>query len=265
MAVDLKQFAAVLFDLDGTLSNEDQALPGATELVGRLLGQGRKTACLSNSTQSPGRVVKRLRGIGIELPVDLVYTAAVAAVEFILERFGPHPRVFNLATEGVQEELEGKAVWVAGEHEPCDAVIIANPACHYCTPPRMQIGMRLIRNGAACVGICADRAYPSPSGLEIGSGATTHMFAYAANVEPIFFGKPQARFFLGLCERLKVKPQECVLVGDSLDSDIGGAKLVGMKTILTLTGVTRESDLQHIREEQRPDWVVKDLREVAAS
>ena len=262
MAVDLKTFAAIFFDLDGTLSNEDHPLPGATELVGRLLAAGRKIACLSNSTQSPGRVVRRLQGVGIGLPADLVHTAAAAAVEYVLNCFGPNPRVFNLATEGVQEELDGKAIWAEGEHDPCDAVIIANPACHYCTPTRMQIGMRLIRGGAECVGICADRAYPSPSGLEIGSGATTKMFAYAADVEPVFFGKPQERFFLGLCERLKVKPADCVLIGDSLDSDIAGAKQAGMKTILTLTGVTRRSDLDRALPEQRPDWVVNDLTEL---
>ena len=262
MPVDLSQFQAVLIDLDGTLCNDDKPLPGASELVGRLLGERRIVACLSNSTQSPERIARRLNGNGMAFPINLVYTASASAVDYILDRFKPTPRVFNLATEGVQEMLVGRVELVQEEDEACDAVIIGNPACHYCTVPRMQIGMRLMRKGAQCIGICADRAYPGPDGLEIGSGATTHMLSFAAGVEPIFFGKPQKGFFLGLCQRLNVDPARCVLIGDNLDSDIAGAKNVGMKTILSLTGVARREDLENAPAEKRPDWVVGNLTEV---
>jgi HAD superfamily hydrolase (TIGR01450 family) len=259
MPIDLSQFQAVLLDLDGTLCAEDKPLPGATELVRKLLAARQTIACLSNSTQSPQRIGRRLSENGMEFPADLIYTASASAVEYILETFRPRPRVFNLSTEGVQEMLEGKVVWVENEHQPCDAVIVGNPACHYCTIPRMQSGMRLLRSGAKCVGICEDRAYPAHDGLEIGSGATTHMLCFAGEVEPVFFGKPQKAFFLGLCKTLGVPPEKCVLVGDNLDSDIGGAKSVGMKTILSLTGVTRRGDLDSAPAEKRPDWVIDDL------
>ena len=42
--------------------------------------------------------------------------------------------------------------------------------------------MELARRGAALVGTSADRVYPSPRGLEIGSGALTQMIAFAAGV-----------------------------------------------------------------------------------
>ena len=45
------------------------------------------------------------------------------------------------------------------------------------------------------VGICADRVYPSPRGIEFGSGALTMMLAYAADVTPVFTGKPERVFF----------------------------------------------------------------------
>jgi len=262
MPVDLSQFQAVLLDLDGTLTQEDKPLPGAANLVRRLLAEGRRITCLSNSTQSPQRISRRLQNSGMNFPPDLLYTASSSAVDFVLESFRPTPRVFNLATEGVREMLDGKVVWTESEHDPCDAVIIGNPACRYCTIPRMQAAMRLIRAGAACIGICADRVYPGVEGLDIGSGATTQLFAYAANVQPVFFGKPQKRFFLGLCQRLGIPPEQCVLVGDNLESDIGGAKGVGMKTILCLTGVSRRSDLDSAPPQQQPDWVVENLLEL---
>ena len=132
------------------------------------------------------------------------------------------------------------------------------------TPPPTACGRRLklLRNGSACVGLCADRVYPSPRGLEFGSGALTAMMAYAAAVEPVFCGKPQAIFFNELCRRIGAEPSRCVLVGDNLESDVAGAKGVGMKTVLTLTGVARREDLAALPEALCPDWVVESLEEL---
>lgn len=259
---DFSKYQAVLLDLDGTLFNSHTALPGAKELVARLLAHKQRLAVLSNSTQSPQRVARKIGGIGFNLPTDLVFTAAGDATDYCLSHFSPQPRIFNLATEGVQELLDGKVTWVEHEGQPCDAVVVGNPACVWATPPRMRSAMRLLCQGAACLGICADRIFPSDDGLEIGSGALTAMLAFAAHVEPVFFGKPQKAFFERLCQRLSVAPDRTILVGDNLESDIGGAKAVGMATILSLTGVTRRADLENLPPERKPDWVVDDLRSI---
>jgi 4-nitrophenyl phosphatase len=262
VAFDFSRFAAVLLDLDGTLYHEDHVLPGAVRLVGRLRAEGRTFACLSNSTSSASRLRARLAGMGIDVADEQIYTAAAAAADYVLEHFSNPPRVFNLATEGLAEMLEGKVRWVEAIGEWCDAVIAGAPANLFATAERQRIALYLLRAGARLVGVCADRVYPSPRGLELGSGAMVNMLAYAANVTPTFTGKPEAIFFEELCGKLGVDPKRCVLVGDNLESDIAGAKRVGMATVLTLTGVTHEADLEKIAGEMRPDWVVRDLTEM---
>ena len=88
------------------------------------------------------------------------------------------------------------------------------------------------------------------------------MLSYAANVEPVFCGKPEKLFFHELCQRMQLQPEMCILIGDNLEADIGGAKGVSMRTILTLSGVTRLADTQQLSEEMRPDMIVQDLTEV---
>jgi ribonucleotide monophosphatase NagD (HAD superfamily) len=158
--------------------------------------------------------------------------------------------------------LEGLVDWAETETDPCDAVVIGAPANSHATLLRQRIALHLLRRGASAVGICSDRAYPTATGLEIGSGALTWQLAYAAGIEPIFCGKPQENFFLDLCKRLGVQPDWCLLVGDNLESDILGAKAMGMRTILTLTGVTRRADLAKIPAEAQPDLVIEDLTEL---
>ena len=256
---DFALFDAVLLDLDGTIYHEEHALPGAAELVRRLEREGRAFACLSNSTTSPARLTQRLARMHMAIGPERIYTAAAATADYVLERYGPRPRVLNLSTEGIEELLDGRVEWVDSEHEPCQVVIGGTPANVYATEQRQRAALVQLRRGADLVGICADRVYPSPRGIEFGSGAFCAMLGYAADVRPVFCGKPQAVFFNKLCQKIGVEPGRCVLIGDNLESDIGGAKGVGMKTILTCTGVACRADIERLRPDARPDWVVDDL------
>jgi 4-nitrophenyl phosphatase len=268
--IDFDLFEAVLLDLDGTVYHEEHILPGAVALVERLSREGRKFACLTNSTSSPERIAERLNRMTIDIDPGHVYTAAAATADYIIERFvgqahvgakpqAAQPRVFNLSTEGIAEMLEGKVHWVQDENEPCDAVICGVPLNVFATEPRQRSAMLHLRKGAALVAICADRVYPSPRGLEFGVGAMAAMLAYASGQTPIFCGKPEKLFFDELCHRVGVRPDRCVLIGDNLESDIAGAKGVGMKTILTLTGVATREDATKLPQAAQPDWIINDL------
>ena len=259
----LDDFSAVLLDLDGTIYHEEHALPGAIELIRKLQRDGRRFACLSNSTSSPQLISQRLARMGVSVPEGAIYTAGAATADYIVAKW-ESPRVFNLGTEGLHDLLDGKVRWVTRGNEPCDVVPVATPVSVYATEDRQRIALDLLRRNRQTVllGMCADRVYPSPRGMEFGSGALTAMLAYAADVTPVFTGKPEAIFFHELCRRLKVEPGGCILVGDNLESDIFGGKRVGMKTLLTLTGVARREDLARLAEERQPDGVIGDLREL---
>lgn len=270
--IDLKKYQAVLLDLDGTLYHGGQPLPGAIELIRKLQTDGLTYACLTNSASSPQRAARRLAEMGLNIDPQRIHTAVAAACDYILENFpqkSQHnqvsesvPRVFNLCTESVQQLLDGKVQWVQSEHEPCDVVLAGSPANVYATEPRQRIALVLLRHGAALVSLCADRVYPSSRGLEFGSGALAAMLSYAADVKPIFCGKPERFFFMDMCHNLRLDPARCVLIGDNVESDVLGARSVGMATILTLSGVTRRRDLLKLPPELQPDHVVEDLTEL---
>jgi ribonucleotide monophosphatase NagD (HAD superfamily) len=215
-------------------------------------------------------MVQRLAGMGADLDPDQVYTAAAAACDYVMEELlaartpgevGRTPRIYNLATESVMEMLSGEVVWVQGPGEPCDAVICAAPSSACATPDRQRVALALLRKGAALVAVCADRVFPSARGLEFGSGALAAMLSYATGAVPVFCGKPERFFFVELCRRLGVEPEGCVLIGDNLESDIAGARAMGMQAVLTLSGVTRRRDLMNLPAQMQPHWVIEDLRE----
>lgn len=262
MSIDFSQYDAVLLDLDGTIYSEDHVLPGAPELVARLAREGRKFACLSNSTLSPEFIQHRLVRMRIHIDAGRIYSAGRAAADYVLERYRPPRRIYNLANDSMQDMLNGDVQWVEKTGEPCDAVVAGTPASVFATLDRQLIALVLLRAGADLIGICPDRIFPCPGGVEFGVGAFCAMLSVAAQVEPTFCGKPHEMFFRKLCAKLGVDERRCVLIGDNLESDIAGAKRVGMSTILTLSGITRREDLDRLAEKDRPDAVIRDLRDL---
>lgn len=69
--------------------------------------------------------------------------------------------------------------------------------------------------------------------------------------------KPDPAPFKFILNKLKEKPENCLMVGDNLERDIAGAKKVGMKTCLAKYGVVRKS-----KSNMKPDFVIKDFREL---
>ncbi len=271
MPFDFSPFDAVLLDLDGTIYHEDHAVPGAADLIRRLRREGKKYACLTNSTSSPNRIRKRLSTMGIEIDAEHIYSAAASAADYVLEKYaslGRAPRVFNLATDGLHEMLDGKVEWVADglslrDPAACDVVICGAPNNLYATVERQRLALHLLRCGAALVVICADRIFPTVSAIEYGCGALGLMLSYASSVEAIYCGKPQIIFFHELCRRLNARAERCILIGDNLESDIRGGKNVGAKTGLVLSGITRIDHLDAVKPADRPDFIFQSVKELA--
>jgi 4-nitrophenyl phosphatase len=58
-------------------------------------------------------------------------------------------------------------------------------------------------------------------------------------------------------ERMQVKPENTLAIGDRLETDIAGGQQLGCQTALVLSGVTSPSRAQSWRP--APDWIAADL------
>ena len=67
---------------------------------------------------------------------------------------------------------------------------------------------------------------------------------FAAGVEATLIGKPSRDFFTLAASSMGLKPDEVLMVGDDIESDIKGAQDAGMKAVLVKTGKYREGDLE---------------------
>ena len=58
------------------------------------------------------------------------------------------------------------------------------------------------------------------------------MFAAYTTYEDCHFCKPNPKYYQELLEKLQLKPEECVMVGNDFDEDIVPTEGLGMKTFL---------------------------------
>lgn len=69
--------------------------------------------------------------------------------------------------------------------------------------------------------------------------------------------KPHPRIFQTLMENLRVKPQECLFVGDEVESDVRGSKTVGMLAALLAPDLVPLDDTT-----TGADFVIRSLEEI---
>ena len=125
------------------------------------------------------------------------------------------------------------------------------------TYARLAHATRLIRNGARFIGTNPDRTWPSETEITPGAGAVLAFLEAATDVRPFIVAKPEPVIFQQALARMGSRPEETVMIGDRLETDILGGQRVGMKTILVLSGVSTEADVERVGI--RPDWTFRDV------
>ncbi|MBL6961180.1 MAG: HAD-IA family hydrolase, partial [Anaerolineales bacterium] len=105
-----------------------------------------------------------------------------------------------------------------------------------------------------------DNTYPSTFGQLPGAGSIIAALTAATGVDPIVAGKPEPYLFNLAMQQMGVSPEETLVVGDRLETDILGGRNAGCKTALVLTGVaTREEGQAWI---PKVDMIVENLSNI---
>jgi len=101
------------------------------------------------------------------------------------------------------------------------------------TYERLTAACRAVAAGAPLVTPNLDPRLPIEGGdFFPGCGAIVQAVAVAGGASPIVVGKPEPPLFRMALQRLGLGADATAMVGDSVPSDILGARAVGMRTVL---------------------------------
>jgi HAD superfamily hydrolase (TIGR01458 family) len=234
----LESIRAVLLDLDGVLYVEDEPIAGAHTAVERLRNSGLALRFVTNTTaHSRGLTLDKLARLGFDVEERELVTPAALAVRHCGEQ--GHKRVALVMNDEVKrdftelEEADGSV----------DAVIIGDlgPAFGYDVLNR---AFRHVMDGAELIALQKNRYWLRADGLSLDVGPFVAAIEYATGREAYVVGKPARTFFNEILGDLGVDATEAAMVGDDIESDIGGALEAGLAGILVQTGKYRKEKVR---------------------
>jgi HAD superfamily hydrolase (TIGR01450 family) len=253
----LSSYAAYLFDMDGTLTYQDQAIPGAAETLSFLKASGKHVlAVTNNSSLGQHALAERFRRFGLPLEDHEVFSALVATARLVASE-QPCARVHVFGNPGLRAEVERRGL-VITDGDDADYVVVGNH--RGITYDRLTTAMRALQRGARFVTVNMDRTYVGADGeLMPGCGAFAAALEYATGRAPdVVVGKPSIKLLCEAAESVSQPPAACLYIGDNPEVDIGGAHAAGMAAMLVLTGVATSAD----GHADRPEHVLPSVAEL---
>jgi HAD superfamily hydrolase (TIGR01458 family) len=231
---ELGDLRGLLIDLDGVLYVEEEPIAGAVEAVDSLREAGLGLRFVTNTTaRSHRQTLERLGRLGFGVEAEELVTPAVLARRRCSER--GHQRVALIMNEQVKEDFEG----LSEADDEVDAVIMGDLGEAFGFEI-LNRAFRLVMDGAELIALQKNRFWRTPDGLSLDAGPFVAAIEYASGTEALVVGKPAASFFELVLAGLATEPGESAMVGDDVETDVGGAIEAGLAGILVRTGKYRE-------------------------
>lgn len=251
MSIQLRGF---IFDLDGTIYLSDRAIPGAVATVTTLRERGYKTVFISNKPLEPGSAyAAKLTRLGIPTTPDDVITSGRVMAAY-LARVAPGARVFVIGEPPLLEEMRTAGMQVVGDPTQIEYVIAAfDRTFDY---RKWNIAFQAIKfHGAHFVATNGDRTCPVEGGeIPDCGGIIAALEATTGKKCELVAGKPSPMMIQAGVARMGVPVDQCLVVGDRLETDIVMGHAAGAHTAIVLTGVTRREQIASAPV--KPDFVL---------
>jgi 4-nitrophenyl phosphatase len=257
-------FRAYIFDLDGVIYRGEELQPGAAEVIQTLRSRGEKVYFLTNnSTQSRSQYADKLTRLGVPAQPRDVMTSAYATALYLHETKPGDCRAYVVGEAGLKQELRSEGIEVVEEPngKPIDFVVAGlDREFDY---SKLFNAQQAIFQGAIFVATNCDPTFPLEEGLlSPGGGTMVAAIQTATDTPPLVIGKPEIYSVRKVMDLAGATPEESIVIGDRLDTDVWGGKRAGARTALVLTGVTTEEQARNAPDEMKPDWIIRSLAEL---
>ncbi len=244
----------LLIVVDGVLRLDKNPAPGLAYFFDKLRRLEIPFAVLSNSTLYGSREVREFfvkNGIPYDFPI---ITAVEAAAKYAKENY-------ETAAVFVDERVRYLFDGVKYSETP-QAVVVGDLGKSWNFEIVNSV-FKMLLAGAELIALQKNKYWKTPEeGILIDAGAFIAGLEFASDKKAILIGKPSPLYFRsGIKAAGGNNESDFMMLGDDLTSDISGAKNIGGKTILIMTGKTNEETLAESK--LKPDFTATDLIDAA--
>lgn len=249
-------YKAYCFDLDGTIYRGKAGIESAVQFVHYLQAQQIEPFYVTNNSSKTREMLQLLlKDIGIEAPLEHIYSSALATAKYVA-KVCPDKMANVVGEQGLRLALEQEGIQITKEQ----SAVLVMGIDRQITYEKLVEASAYVQNGAQLIGTNGDIKFPNELGFTPGNGSFVHLVANVAGVEPTFVGKPSPVMLQIIAEEHGYDKHEMVMIGDNYDTDILCGIHFGCDTIHVNTGVTRTEIVK--QQAKVPTFCVENLREL---
>lgn len=239
--VNIMDIRAVILDMDGVLWRGSEQIGNLKKIFNILIkNKIQFVLATNNSTRTPQQYIEKLQNFGVLLSERQVVTSSQVAAEYLMSHLRLHKEVYVIGEDGLKAAIMNNGFVL----EENNAYAVVAGMDHDFDYKKLSIANTLIRSGAIFVATNNDLTFPTPHGLAPGAGSIIAAIQASSGIAPVIMGKPEAEIFRICFDRLNINPENILVVGDRLETDIAGGQRVGCPTAMVLSGVTTEDEVR---------------------
>jgi NagD protein len=245
-----------LIDMDGVLIKGSVMIAGSDKFIEKLIKAKAKYLVLTNNPRStPRDLAHNLQALGLPIGEESIFTSAMATARF-LHTQRPGGTAYVIGDIGLTSAIHNSG-YIITDREP-DYVVLGETGSY--NLDALTRAIRLIAAGARFIATNPDPSGPGTGGIVPACGAVAALIQRATSVNPFFIGKPNPLMMRMALNHLGVHSENTVMIGDRMDTDIVAGVQSGLETILVLSGITQEEDVN--RYPYLPNRVVPSVAEI---
>ena len=259
--VDLTKIKRVVFDMDGTIYKGGTLFPFTKDVFETLekIGIG-YTFLTNNSSKSAKDYLKKILDLGLKATPDNISTSATATFFYLKQHYPNVKKIYVLGTASLREEFVDHGYEMIDEYNETDEpelVVVAFDTT--LTYDRLCKGTYWIGEGKPYIATHPDTVCPTDKPtILVDCGAVQALIADVTKRKPEAVpGKPDPDMIGGIMDKYDLKPDEVMMVGDRIYTDMEMARRAKCVGVLVLTG---EATLQTLKESGlTPELVLDDI------
>ncbi|MDD1730105.1 MAG: TIGR01458 family HAD-type hydrolase [Methanospirillum sp.] len=230
---------AVLFDIDGTLFTGMEPIAGATDAIRFLQQEKIPYRFISNGTRKSRKtVLEKLKRLNLPVQETQIITPAGAAIQYLKNRY--HISCTLLVSDDLKEDFVNAGISLTPD---ADVVVVGDAGDQF-TYDSINLVFRQIMAGAELIALEKDRYWMDADGLSLGAGAFIKGLEFASGKSALLMGKPSPDFFREALASMGAEPETTLMIGDDINTDVGGAMACGLQGALVRTGKYNAKDLE---------------------
>lgn len=249
-----KTIRGVLLDITGVLYDSGPdggvAIEGSIDAVKRLKASGLPVRfCTNETTTTRKKLVEKLSKVGFELKETEIFPPIPAVCKILQQR---SLRPYLIVTDECLPDF------AAVDQTNPNCVVIGDAETNF-SYENLNRAFQIIKSleNPVLFSMGKGKYYKHGGQLVLDAGPFMKALEYACDIEAEVVGKPAQAFFHTAVQDMDITPETCVMVGDDIVGDVGGAQNAGLRGIQVRTGKFRLEDENH--PVVKPDGFVDNL------